>query len=318
MMPVSRTIGCSFREFVRGMAVAAVLSLGLSGLPAFVAEASSIAVLVNDEPITEYDVAQRTRLLQATSGGSATRAQAIEELIEERLKLQSARRLSISVSTSEIDSAFARIASSVNLSPSQFVQALGQIGVHQDTLKNRLRADLAWRDVVRSQLRQEVDIREQDVQAALSQRGEEATTTSVELTLRQIMFVVPANASQEYVRRRQQEANQFRSQFSGCENARELARNFRDTVVQPETRRSSADLSPQMRELLVALGEGEVSQPNVTDEAVELIAVCSRREVQDMATARAEIQDSMVGEQGERLARRLMIDLKQAAIIEYR
>lgn len=282
------------------------------------AAASSIAVLVNDEPITEYDIAQRLRLIQATSGGGGSRSQATEELVEERLKLQAARRLSIAVSQSEIDGAFGRIASSVNLSPSQFVQALGQIGVHESTLKNRLRADLAWRDVVRSQLRQEVSIREPDVQAALAERGEAANTTSVEMSIRQIMFVVPSNSSQEYVRRRQQEANQFRSQFTGCDGARDLARNFRDTVVRPEIRRSSADLSPELRDRLVNLGEGEISQPSVTDEAVELVAVCNRREVQDMAETRAEIEESMIGEQGERLARRLLIDLKQAAIIEYR
>lgn len=282
------------------------------------AEATSIAVLVNNEPITDYEVAQRTRLLQATSGGQAGRAQAVDELIEEKLQHQAARRLGVSVSESEVEAIFAQFASNVNLSPSQFVQALSEIGVSQETLKNRIRAQLSWRDVVRNQLRSEVDIREPDVEAALAQRGEAATATSVELTMQQIMFVIPSNSSQEYIRRRQQEASKFRSEFRGCDSARELARNYRDTVVRPEVRRSSNDLPPQLRETLMNVPEGQVSPATVSDQAVEMVAVCARREVEDTGAARAEIQDSMIGEQGERLARRLMIDLKQTAIIERR
>lgn len=313
-----RTLGPAARNTLGVLLVIAVaVASGAWGL-AKPASAASIAVLVNDEPITDYEIAQRTRLIQATSGGQAGRAQAVDELIEEKLKMQAARRLGIAVSESELSQAFNQIASQVNLSPSQFSQALGQIGVDPETLRSRLRADLAWRDIVRQQLRQEINVRDRDVEALLTERGEAATGTSIELTMRQIQFVIPSNSSQDFVRRRQQEANQFRAQFTGCDTARDLAANYRDAVVRSEIRRTSNDLPPQMRETLVNLSEGEVSPPQVTEEAVELIAVCERREVQDMEAARSEIQDSMVNEQGERLARRLMIDLKQAAIIERR
>lgn len=295
------------------MAVALATALALSP-----AQATSIVVLVNDEPITEYDVAQRTRLIQATTGGQGGRQQAVDELIEEKLKLQAARRLSVSVSESELDSAFNRIATQVNLSPAQFRQALAQIGVNPETLRDRLRGDLAWRDVVRSQLQREIDIRERDIEAALVRRGEAATAVSIEYLLQQITFVIPANSSQDYIRRRQQEANTFRSQFRGCDSSRELARDYRDTVVRPEVRRSSNDLTPELRDMLINLSEGQISPATVSPQAVEMVAVCGRSEIEDREAARSEIQQSMISDQGERLARRLMIDLKQAAIIEHR
>lgn len=312
--PDRKRLGAALFAATLGLALLAAFGL----LPSGHANATSIAVLVNDEPITDYDINQRVRLLEATSGGQAGRSQAVEELVEEKLKLQAARRVGVSVSESEVSSAFANIASSVNLSPSQFEQALGQIGVNPTSLKNRLRADLAWRDVVRGQLRQEIEVRERDVQSALIEQGEAATATSVEFTVREVLFSLPADASSDMVRRREQEANQFRAQFSGCDAARELAQNYRNTVVRSEQRRRSSELPPQLRESLLAVGEGEVSQPNVTERAVELLAVCSRREVQDTEAARADIQDSIANEEGERLARRLMIDLKQTAVIEHR
>ncbi len=306
---------------LRRFALAGILAAGFMALsalhPATVSVATNIAVLVNDEPITEYDISQRTRLLQATGGGG--REAALNELIDERLKLQAARRLSVSVSESEVERAFSNIASRVNLSSSQFVQAMtSQLGVSPETLKQRLRADLAWRDVVRNQLRQEIQVRERDVESALAARGADATSTSIELIVRQVLFVVPEGSSAEYVRQRERDAEFFRRQFTGCETARDIANNYRDTVVNQETRRNTAELPPDLRDQMSSLQPGQSTTPRRADRAVEVIAVCERREVQDTSMARAELQDSMINEQGERLARRLLIDLKQAAVIDYR
>lgn len=297
------------------LAIAGALAASLAAVQP--ATANSIAVLVNDEPITEYDIAQRQRLLEAT-GDSASRQRAIDELVEQRLQLQAAQRVGVSVTPSDVDEAYADIAERTNMSASQFSQALDQIGVNPDSLKQRLRAQIAWRNVVRGRLQGEAESRQRDIEEALTERGEEATGTAVELTVRQIMFSMPEDASQQYVREREQDAQRFRSQFSGCDGAREIAGNFRDTAVQSPMRRNLGELPPDAQEMLSELSEGEISTPNVTDRAVELVAVCDRREVQDTSGSRAEIEGMMLNEQGERLSRRLLIDLEQAAVVEYR
>ena len=62
-------------------------------------------------------------------------------------------------------------------------------------------------------------------------------------------------------------------------------------------------------------GENQVTRPRKTANALEMYAVCSRREVEDDTAARKEAQNELMNERGQVLARRLLIDLKQSALI---
>ncbi|ESR27227.1 SurA N-terminal domain-containing protein [Lutibaculum baratangense] len=280
--------------------------------------ATSIAALVNDDPVTEYEVQQRMRLNRLT-GGPAGKQQALDELVEERLKQQAARRVGISANESEVEQAYAGIASRVQLTPSQLNQALQQNGINPDTMKDRLRVNLAWRDVVQGQMRRQVNIRDADIRAELTRRGEaENTTTVYRYTLQPVVFVVPQGSSAAYVRQRMTEASRFAQQFQGCDSAMELAKNYRDTVVQDKVRRGSAELPPEMRQKLAEVSVGGATRPEEIDNGVRVLGVCTREEEQSTEAAQQEIRSELLNEEGQRLSRRLMIDLKQFAVIEYR
>lgn len=300
------------------LAAAALVAAGLAAGPR-IAAASSIKILVNDSPITEYDISQRVKLLNATGnrGGNVQQA-AIDELIEEKLKLQEARRLGINVQAGAVEQAFSTIAGRVNMSIAQFSQALEQIGVNPATLKKRLEADIAWSDVVRSRFRREVRVRDRDIETALEKKGEQATETQHEMTLQQILFIIPSGSSGDYIRQRTRDAEDFRAKYTGCDAARELARSYRDIVVKDNVRRNSAELPQPVAQTLASVDVGKVTPPNKTDNSVEMIAVCDRKEVQNTVAARQKIESEMMNEQGERLARRLLIDLRQTAVVERR
>lgn len=300
------------------LAASAITILSVSSNPA---HATSIAVLVNDEPITEYDISQRQKLITATSGGNAgpnPKQRAVDELIEEKLKLQEARRMGITVAAAEVDQAFDTIAQRVNMPASQFSQALQQLGVNPATLKKRLEADITWRDVVLARFRSSVRVRDRDIETALARKGEELPTTTEEYAIQQIVLIVPAGSSAEFVRQRKRDAETFRSQYSGCDSALDLAKSFRDIVVKDTIRRNSADLGQTIVDRLKDVPVGGVSTATVSPQAIELIGVCDREEIQDNSAARKQVQNELMNEQGERLARRLLIDLKQSAVIEYR
>lgn len=312
-----------FLRFSRTVAFCAVVAAGAAGTlvagSARPAVATSIAILVNDEPVTQYDIAQRQKLIQATARGTANPKQkAIDELIDERLKMQAARRVGITVSSAEVDQAFNAIASRVQLSPSQFGQALQQLGVNPSTLKKRLEADLTWRNVVRARFRSSVNIRDRDIEVALARKGEELPSTSVELEIQQIIFIIPQDSSDAYIRQRTADAQAFRSKYTGCDSARDLAKSFRDIVVKDSVRRNLADIASNVVDELKDIQVGGITSPNKGPIAIDLLGVCDREEIQDTSAARKQVQNELMNEQGERLARRLLIDLKQSAVIEYR
>ena len=76
------------------------------------AAAQQIVALVNGEPITALDVAQRLKLHQLSTRRSPPRQELIEELINEKIKIQQAKSLGIIITDADVDRLFAQIAQS--------------------------------------------------------------------------------------------------------------------------------------------------------------------------------------------------------------
>jgi peptidyl-prolyl cis-trans isomerase SurA len=290
------------------------------GLASEAAAQSAVKVLVNDEPITTYDVKSRTQFLKLTSQGRAGENEAVEELIDERLKLQEAERRNVTISEQQIEEAFAEIATRAKMSPAQLEQALGQAGVNPETLKDRIRAEIAWSEIVRGRFRATVKITDRDVAEALgrSPGDADAGTTLSEFKLQQIIFVMPAKAGQGYEGQRRQQAAAFRNRFAGCERAVEQARGLRDVVVRPMVRREEGELRGDIGEEILATPVGKTTAPERIEEGFQLIAVCDRTALPGQTKASDEARDALTAERGQLMARRYLRDLKSEAVIEYR
>lgn len=313
-MPKTSRANLMFRTLA---AAAFLLSAGL-GSPAL--SQSAVKVLVNGQPITTYDIRNRAQLLKLTTRGKSGEKQAIDELIEERLKLGEAKLRGLKVSDSDVDEAFAKIASRTKLAPNQFVQVLAQNGVDATTLKDRIRAEMAWGRIVRARFKATVDVSEQDVARAVS--GQEldaaARQTISEYKLQPILFVVPSGAGTAAVNQRRSEAVAFRSRFQGCESAVQVAQGLRDVVVKPVVRRSESDLPEDLRAELGGLAIGGISQPEQVEQGVQLLAVCDKQGVAGATKATDEARSELMNERGQLLARRYLRDLRADAVIEYR
>src|SRR5262245_56457144 len=59
------------------------------------ARAQGVVVLVNGDPITNFDIEQRGKLLQVSGQKTPSRQELIEELINEKLKIQLLKRYAI-------------------------------------------------------------------------------------------------------------------------------------------------------------------------------------------------------------------------------
>ncbi|MGC1622853.1 MAG: peptidylprolyl isomerase, partial [Pseudolabrys sp.] len=70
---------------------------------------AQVVVIANGSPITEYDIQQRMKL-DAISQKSPNRQQAINDLIDDRLKIARAKVYGLEVADSEITGAFENMA----------------------------------------------------------------------------------------------------------------------------------------------------------------------------------------------------------------
>lgn len=115
-----------------------------------------VVAVVNDDPISFTDVRQRARLLLLSLGGreptpeqvQQITAQALEQLIDERLQLQEAAEYEVEISDSEIASSIDRLAQQSGLTRESLVSTLLQSGVNPTSLEDQTRAEIAWRRIM--------------------------------------------------------------------------------------------------------------------------------------------------------------------------
>jgi peptidyl-prolyl cis-trans isomerase SurA len=303
--------------------VIAIAALSLTAVavipPAPAGAANSIRILVNDSPITSFDIQQRTKMIQTFSRGQQGEKAAIEQLIDEKLMLQEASRHRVEVSDAEVEAEFAGRARSAKLSAAQFQQAMRQAGFDPQTFRDFLRANMAWSQIVRARFRATVNITDQDVAAALTGRettGEERT--AAEYLIQPIIFVLPQNAGAGAVEQQRREAAAFRSAFQGCDQSLAQAGGKSGIVVKPQVRREEGQLSAALRTSLASMEIGGVTEPERVPEGIQILAICGKNAIQGQTEAELEAREEVSSEKGQLLARRYLRDLRSDAVIEYR
>ena len=301
-----------------GLVVSAPWNIAFQATPAS-AQSVYTAVLVNDVPISNYDINARASLLRlqgASSGQAAERAE--DELIDEALQRAEARRLGITVTQAELDQALQTIASRSGLSVSQLGQALSQRGVDIASLRDSIEAQILWDQIIRARFQATVRVDEQDVLAALDNRAADegaSEQTTTEYTLREVVFIVPEGAGSNAREQRRREAASFRTRFESCTNGILAARQLNGVVIQNESRRFSADLSADLDAVLQDTPVGQLTPPEDNAEGIVMIAVCNKREVRSDADARRDVESELRNEEGLLLSRGYLRDLRASATI---
>jgi peptidyl-prolyl cis-trans isomerase SurA len=303
------------------LAAAAALALAVIAAAPQDAQAQGVVVVVNGDPITNFDVEQRSKLLQASTHKAPARQDVIEELINEKVKIQLLKRYAIPDVDKDVDNAFANMARRMRQSPRDFTEQLGKSGINAETLKSRMKADIIWTQIIRGRYQASFQFNERDIQSRIEAKnppGTTATTTaSYDYTLRPILFVVPRGSPSEAFQTRAKEAEALRAQFRNCEEGIPMARSVRFVAVRPPVTKNSAELPPALRDILTKTEIGRLTPPEATQQGVEVYAVCSRKE-SDNALEKKEARDQLYSEVFESRAKAYLKELRSQAMIEYK
>jgi peptidyl-prolyl cis-trans isomerase SurA len=127
----------------RGLLVAAMIVI--TSTPAGTALAQTPDAIADSEPITELEIRQRSRLTELSTRRPPTREEVIDELRREKLKVLEAKKFGVEVSDFEVDEAYAAMASRMRMTSEQLTGQFTRAGVNVDTLRHRIRADIASR-----------------------------------------------------------------------------------------------------------------------------------------------------------------------------
>lgn len=307
-MPHTATLN---RLTVLSFATALVAAAVLLPAPA----RAQVAALVNGEPITALDITERQKLHRTSGKQNISRREALEELIEHKLKLQIAQRANIDPSEAEVNRAFAGMAQRSGRTAAQFEQALTQGGIDARRLKARVKSDLAWQQYVQANAGN-IIVRDADLVAAMNARGQNMQLKSTQYTMRQVIFVVRRNAPDGHRAARAKEAENLRSRVTSCDQVPELARSYNEVVVKPPVRRLSSDLSTSLQKLLESLPDGRMTPPEPTTNGIEVVAICDRREVPADISSNRDLRNELLGKRLEAYEKRMLDKMRQTSIIQ--
>lgn len=305
------------KQLIRtGLALGLALAIAPALLDAPSAQASEIKYVVNDVPVTSYDIQRRAAFLklQRQSGTSAA-----EAMIEQTLRAGEIKRLNINIPDQSVDDAYARFAETNKLSLAQLDQIMAQSGVTKSHFKDYIRVQMGWNQALGARFRSTSKLSEQEmVRQMLKQGGEKPSAT--EYMLQQVIFVVPEAERSTSLDKRKREAQAMRQRFAGCDSTREFAKGLLDVTVRDLGRVLAPELPPEWADSIKAARQGEATPVQETERGVEFIGICSAREVSDDRVAQILLQTADTGstdEKAEELNKKYLAELREnAKIIE--
>jgi peptidyl-prolyl cis-trans isomerase SurA len=344
----------------------------------------AIVALVNDEPITAYEVEQRARL-NSLSAGIGERAQenfkrmiaqesttnqlkailnevvqqnqgktreqilaifeerkkqfalnlqkqavdsaraaavstqrkgALEELVEERLKLQEAKRQNTLAEEADVDRVIKGIADRNKVSPEKFAENLRTMGADISAMRARFKATLSWNEVIRRRFGHQVSVAQRDVDRFVAKAG--SAEDQLELQLQKITLLVASKIEQKQIAQRLQEAEALKARFTDCKSMSGLLKGTPASKHEDLGTRRLQGIAEPTRSMLANAKDGEMLPPTIAQSGVELWAVCGRKVVKAAEEKVAQAQDELRQKEFELISRRHLMNLRQDALIEYR
>ena len=301
--------------FIIGCAAGLLLTVCASS-----SQAQSVAVMVNGDPITTYDIEQRGKLIFLTTHKTADRQQVVNELIDEKLKIKEAKKFGVDPTGSDVDQSYAAMSGRMRISPEQLTKSLEVQGIRADTLKARLKADMVWTSLVRGRYKESLQIGEKDVAAAVQGGGgdEKQQADAFEYKMQPVVLIVPRGSAPAAIEARQKEAESLRNRVQTCAEANALFKSMPNAAIREIVSKTSADIPPVLRELLDKTPVGHLTAPEVTKQGVEMVALCGRNPTTLDTPKKKEIREKMYAEKYEAKSKWYLQEIRKAAMIEYR
>lgn len=282
---------------------------------------TKIAVLVNDQPITTNDIKRRAAFVKLRRMKGNSRTIATNELVDEAMKMQEARRIGAVVSEKDVSAAYVRFAKGNKMPVNALTRILNQRGVTQRGFKRYIRASMSWQRAVGARLRSQGASQSQQTKgpAWLPAIGSKSSREN-QYTLMQVVFTIAPKNRGSQLSRRRAEAGRFKTQMKGCTNARALAAGLRDVAVLDRGRVLESALPPRWKKEIVALPAGRVTRAKDTEKGVELLAVCQKKEV--IGSGVGETGNAFEGKGFQKAAsemeKKYLAELKGRAVIKRR
>ncbi|MGO9485584.1 MAG: SurA N-terminal domain-containing protein [Rhodomicrobium sp.] len=269
------------------------------------------------ERIKKQLVEDAKRRVLAEGGGTSRKA-VIDALIEDKLKVQAAKRLEVKVSDREVEESVEQRAASDGVDKKAKVEAFYQqfeaAGISRRTVQEVFRAQLSWRNVIGRVYGPRI----QSAMAAVAEVTPEPAQGEIQFDVRILRLAVKDVSDQKAVGERMLEAENLKEKFHSCTDLPKEAKLVADATVKAMDKVKLASFPTDVQPLIDKVGEGQMTPPVLIGNAVESYAVCHKGVPVKQQQAKTEQKPDPRMAEYERYSRSYLQDLKQKASIDYR
>lgn len=305
----------------------AVIALATTGpgAPAAIAQTPFAPVaVVNDDVITGYDLDQRMRLIRLFARGGddqALQQAALDQLVEDRLKLQAGERLGIAAGDELIAEALETFATTRQTTPEALRAAAAKAGVSDLALRDLVAADAVWREVVRGRFLGRVEPSAGEVDAEIGLIGQGGGTTAYRLQ----EIGLPVRQGREAETKALAD-RLYAELAAGGDFAAAVRQHSRAPTAAQDGNLGwvqGSQIPPGLAQSLDGLQPGQVTPPVRVPAGFSIVKLLERSEAGAGGTdvspeARERVRAKMIDTRLGRLAEGLMQELRRDALIEIR
>ncbi len=300
--------------------IAAALAFALLQ-PAAPARASKVLAIVNDLPVTDFDVSQRQKL-NSIIGGSRTRKAALRSVLNAAVMQTEAKKRNIVISDQQVEKALQSMANKMG-GMAKLKATLRKRGVRMRTLRAYIRSSMLFRVLAQRMGKKiapkvnpgEVDRRYRKI--INDPRLRPVTIYNLRQVTLPVENVAPAMRQQlQYARL--VEAQQIMKRYRGCARLRAATSGIFNVRVSKTLKADPRRLPGPLKKAIRLAGTKRMIGPIRMRQGIQLIAYCGATKITPPRPKRAQIEAMVKAEAFNREVERVMKQLRKNAFIDYK
>ncbi len=322
---------------MRSSLLAILVSLALAGPSLAGRSVDRVVAVVNDDLVLESEVEQNALMSLKANGrdvdfdSTAGRRQwdelkhkALDDLIDEKLVLQQANELKLSVTSEQVDRALDEVKQQNGLTDAQFRDALKAQGFSMDSYRRQLRKQILEMQAKNISVGSRINVTDDEIRQIYdSEVGKIKGEMRYHLQL--ILVQVSPKASDEDIARKQRVAEKVVELARGGTRWAELVRSYSDDDL---SKAEGGDLGYVAKEDLVdavadeieQMKNGELRGPIRTGRGFQIVKLVDKKskDVVSYEAAKEGIRRRLFAQQLERVTQSWLKELRRKAHLDIR
>jgi peptidyl-prolyl cis-trans isomerase SurA len=241
--------------------------------------------IVNGDIITDTDVDQRLALVLLANEGAPIsdeerdrlRLQVLRNLIDETLQIQAAKAAEVSVSQTEVDDAFSRVASNFKSTPAQFAAFIKSKGSSMNSLKRQIRGEMSWQRVLGRKVEPFVNVGDDEVKSVIERLDAQKGTQ--EYRVQEIFLSATPDTSADILASANKIVSQIRAGGSFTAYARQFSEASTAAVGGDLGWVRAGQLPDALANVVQTLSPGQVSDPIAVAGGYSIIELRDKKQL---------------------------------------